>query len=283
MRAIAPVLAAHINKAEIARTLLKPPSTWHAHDYFLRGMEILTNYLSTYDAAELHEARRLLEHSLSADPNYARAHSGLSFTHFTAWLNPVDGDFLEVEALERAYQLARKAVQIDSNLPVARAQLGMVLTFRRRHDEAVAEFERAQSLNPNFNDWRFANSLVYAGEPLRAIEVTKSLVRFDPFYQPLAAGIMGLAHYMLRQYEPAIATLGEAASRSPRHRSVRQWLAAAYAQVGELDHAREEAEAVMQIQPDYGINAMGKHFAPFKRPDDAEHLFDGLRKAGLPE
>jgi hypothetical protein len=34
-------------------------------------MEILTNYLSTYDAAELHEARRLLEHSLSADPNYA--------------------------------------------------------------------------------------------------------------------------------------------------------------------------------------------------------------------
>ena len=199
VRAIAPVLAAHINKAEIARTLLTPPSTWHAHDYFLRGMEILTNYLSTYDAAELHEARRLLEHSLSADPNYARAHSGLSFTHFTAWLNPVDGDFLKVEALERAYQMARKAVQIDSNLPVARAQLGMVLTFKRRHDEAVAEFERAQSLNPNFNDWRFANSLVYAGEPLRAIEVTKSLVRFDPFYQPLAAGIMGLAHYMLRQ------------------------------------------------------------------------------------
>jgi hypothetical protein len=39
----------------------------------------------------------------------------------------------------------------------------------------------------------------------------------------------------------------------------------------------------MQIQPDYGINAVGKHFSPFKRPDDAEHLFDGLRKAGLPE
>jgi adenylate cyclase len=58
---------------------------------------------------------------------------------------------------------------------------------------------------------------------------------------------------------------------------------AAYAQVGELDHAREEAEAVTQMQPDYGINAIGKHFSPFKRPDDAEHLFDGLRKAGLLE
>jgi hypothetical protein len=28
---------------------------------------------------------------------------------------------------------------------------------------------------------------------------------------------------------------------------------------------------------------MAKHFSPFKRPEDAEHLFDGLRKAGLPE
>jgi adenylate cyclase len=283
VRTIAPVLAAHINRAEIARALLKPPSTWHAHDYFLRGTAILANYLSTYETAELHEARRLLEHSLSADPNYARAYSGLSYTYFTAWLNPVDGDFLKPEALDQAHDLARKAVGIDSNLPVARAQLGMVLTFKRRHDEAVAEFERAQSLNPNFNDWRFANSLAYAGEPLRAIEKARALIRLDPFYPPLAAGFLGFAHYMLRQYEPAIAALGEAANRSPRHRPVRQWLAAAYAQVGQLENAREEAAAVLQIQPNYTISAMGKHFSPLKRPEDAEHLFDGLRKAGLPD
>src|SRR5262249_54880035 len=162
----------------------------------------------------------LFLHSLAADPNYARAYAGLSYTYFTAWLNPVDGDFLKLETLDQAHQQARKAIQIDTNLPVARAQLGMVLTFKRRYDEAVAEFERARALNPNFNDWRFAVSLAYAGEPLRAIEVAKALVRLDPFYPPLAAGFMGLAHYMVRQYELAIAALGEAASRSPRHRPV---------------------------------------------------------------
>jgi hypothetical protein len=49
-------------------------------------------------------------------------------------------------------------------------------------------------------------------------------------------------------------------------------------------HAQLPAQARWKAdKPDYGINAMGKHFSPFKRPDDAEHLFDGLRKAGLPE
>jgi adenylate cyclase len=162
VRAIAPVLVAHVNKAEVERTLLKPPSTCQAHDFYLRGSETLRTYLSSYDGAELHAARKFLEQSLSADPNYARTNVDLSYTYFTAWLNPVDWDFPRTEALDRAYTLARKAVQLDPNLPVCRAQLGMVLTFRRRHDEAISEFERAQGLNPNFNDWHFANSLVYA-------------------------------------------------------------------------------------------------------------------------
>ena len=115
----------------------------------------------------------------------------------------MDDDFLKPETLDRAYQLARKAVQLDTNLPMARAQLGMVLTFKRRHDEAIAEFERAQALNPNFNDWRFANTLVYAGDASRASSLPIALVRLDPFYLPLAAGFLGLANYMLKQYEAA--------------------------------------------------------------------------------
>ena len=282
VRAITPVLAAHINKAEVERTLLKPPSAWQAHDYYLRGAEILAGYLSSYDTIALHQARKLLEQSLSADPNYARAYADLSHTYFTAWINRVDDDFHMPETLDRSYQLARKAVQFDSNLPMARAQLGMVLTFKRRHDEAVAEFERGHALNANFNDWRFANTLVYAGDASRAVEVCNGLVRLDPFYQPLAAGFLGLANYMMKHYETAVVALVDAAGRSPRHRSVRQWLAAAYAQAGELERAQEEAAAVLQIQPDYTIQGMAKHFAPFKRHEDAEHLFDGLRKAGLP-
>ena len=281
--AIAPVLAAHVNKAEAERTLLKAPSTWDALDFYLRGTEAFASYLSSRQMAALHEARTLFERSIAVDPNYARAHAGLSHTYFTAWLNRVDGDFLKPETLDRAYQLAQTAVRLDTNLPMARAQLGMVLTFKQRHDDAVAEFERGQALNANFNDWRFAVTLAHAGEALRAIAVAGRFVRLDPFYPPVAAGFLGLANYMLKQYGTAVAVLADAAGRSPRHRSVRQWLAASYAQLGELDRARDEAAVALQIEPDFTIRGMGRHFYPFKHPADAEHLFDGFRKAGLPE
>src|SRR5262249_1054522 len=71
--------------------------------------------------------------------------------------------------LGRAYDLGRRAVQLDPNLPEARAELGRVLVRRREHDAAVAEFERAITLNPNFTDWRFAEVLVPAGQSPRAI------------------------------------------------------------------------------------------------------------------
>jgi adenylate cyclase len=281
--AIAPVLAAHLTKAEVERTLLKPSSTWQAHDFYLRGLETLRAYLSSYDAGQLHEARGYLLNALSVDPQYARAYPDLSFTYWTAWFNRVDTDFLKPEALERAYSLARKAVEVDPNLPRARAQLGMVLTFLRKHDAAIAEFERAQGLNPNFNDWRFASTLVYAGDAARAIKVADALVRLDPFYVPLAAGFRGFANYMLGRYEPAAASLVEAAGRAPKQRHIRQWLTATYAQLGQLPAARDEAAALLHLEPEFTIKGIATIFSPFRRQRDAEHLFDGLRKAGLPD
>jgi adenylate cyclase len=269
--------------AVFRRTLLKAPSTWQAHDFYLRGSEALRAYLSSYDAGELHEARSFFVRALSADPQYARAYPDLSFTHFTAWFNHFDSDFRKPGTLDEAHRLARKAVQLDSNLPRARAQLGMVLTLTRRHDEAIAEFERAQALNPNFNDWHFASTLVYAGDAPRAISVADALVRLDPFYLPLAAGFRGFANYMLKRYQPAVVALAEAARRAPRQRHIRQWLAATYAELGQLEGAREEAAAVLQIEPGFTIKGTATNFSPFRRIDDAEHLFEGLRKAGLPE
>lgn len=159
----------------------------------------------------------------------------------------------------------------------------MMLTFMRQHDEAIAEFERAQGANPNFNDWRFASTLVYAGEASRAMRLTDALVRLDPFCVPLAVGFRGFANYMLNQYQPAVLALAEAAGRAPKHRQLRQWLAATYGQLGHRTGARKEAAAVLEIHPDYSINGIGKHFSPFRRTEDADHLFDGLRKAGLPD
>jgi adenylate cyclase len=282
-RAIVAILPAHVNKAEVERTLLKPPTTWQAYDNYMRGCDAFASYLSLYRVKDLYEARRYLERSLSIDADYARAYAALSRTHMTAWVNASNADHLNSAALDRAYELASKALQLDSNLPQAHADLGYVLTYKRQHEASLARFERAIGLNPNFTEWRFALALVYAGEPARAIEVVKAHMRHDPFYPPAAPGFLGFAHYMLKDYAEALAPLNDCVSRAPNMRSGHTWLAATCAQLGELEEARREAVEVLRIEPRWTIDGTARHLAVFKHPRDAEHWFDGLRKAGLPE
>jgi adenylate cyclase len=80
VRSIAPMLVSHINKAEIERTLLKPPATWQAYDYNLRAVDGLTSLWLLFNEELLYEARRFLEQALAIDPTYARAYANLPLT-----------------------------------------------------------------------------------------------------------------------------------------------------------------------------------------------------------
>jgi adenylate cyclase len=281
-RAIVTILAAHVNRAEIERALLKPPAAWEAYDYYLRGAEAFNLHTTRRTKASLYEARRLLEQSLAIDPHYARAAATLSRTHIHAYGEPFDGDYLSPAALDRALELAETAVQLDPRLPVARAQLGQVLIYKRRHDAAITEFERALALNPNFIDDRYARALSYAGEHARAVDVLEASIRLDPFREPHAFGHMGMANYMLKRYAKAVHLCRECALRVPNLQLPHLWLASACAQSGQLEEARKEAAEVLRINPGFTI-ASWKHMAVYKDPKDAEHILDGLRKAGLPE
>jgi tetratricopeptide (TPR) repeat protein len=90
---------------------------------------------------------------------------------------------------------------------------------------------------------------------------------------------------MLKQYKEALPPLEECVSRSPNYRAGHVWLAATYAQLGYLDKARAEASEVLRIQPTYTISGVGSVImgAIFKYQKDVENVYDGLRKAGLPE
>jgi tetratricopeptide (TPR) repeat protein len=157
-----------------------------------------------------------------------------------------------------------------------------VLLFRRQHEAAIAEYERALSLNPNFVDSGFGLCLVFAGEPARAIDVLQANLRLDPFQNASRLAYIGLALYMLGRYPESVPPLRECAWRMPNFRIVHLWLAAAYAQCGQLTEAQAAADDVRRIEPGFTINRW-KITAAYKDQTAAEHLFDGLRKAGLPQ
>jgi adenylate cyclase len=253
-RTIVTILAAYVNKAEAERTLLKPPATWEAYDYYLRGADICSLHSRTGTVAALYEARGLLEQSLAIDSDYARAYALLSWTHWWTYVEPLDGDYLSPAGL----------------------------VFNRRHEAAIAEFERAFSLNPNYVNNRFALTLIFAGQPATAINVLQANIRLDPFQRDTWLGSMGNAYYMLKRYREVVPLLREYGSRAPNVQVIHIWLAAAYAQLGQHDEARAEAAEILRMNPGFTI-ARWKVTAVYKNLEDTEHLLDGLRKAGLPE
>ena len=55
------------------------------------------------------------------------------------------------------------------------------------------------------------------------------------------------------------------------------------ARSGRLEEARDEVAAVLRLLPSYTIDGAARILIPFKYPEHAEHLYEGLRIAGIPD
>ena len=283
VRTIVAILTAHVRKAETERTRAKPPNSWRAYDYYLQASDCFTAFNTLFSVKDLYETRHFLQQSLALDESYARSYALLAHTHEAAWVNPVDSDFLKPGALEEAHRFARKAVQLDPNLPEAHAILGAVLAWKRQHEASLIEIERTIALNPNYLNWQFGLAFILAGLSRRAVEVLKGHMRLDPFYPPVASAVLGVAHYMLKEYAQALPALRDCVLRAPNLRAGHINLAVTYAQLGQIGEARTEAAEVLRVQPNFTISGTARRLVAFKDPEDEKHYFEGLRKAGLPE
>jgi adenylate cyclase len=284
-RAIVTLIAVHVNRAETERALLKPPADLKAYDFYLRGAEAFMSHLIDRTKSSLSDARGLLEQCLAIDPDYARAYAMLAWTHAVGYFQPSDRDYHQSAALDRALELAKTAVRLDARLPQAHAQLGHVLFLTGQHDAAIAAWERAFALNPNFLDVRYGYGLLLSGEPAKAIGVAEANLRIDPRPTPqYSSGLMGIANYMLKRYADAVRLLRDSRSREPNPLMLHLFLASAHAQLGQLEEARAETAELLRIDPSFTIAKSKQTYTyRWKNPSDAEHIIDGLRKAGLPE
>jgi len=59
-------------------------------------------------------------------------------------------------------------------------------------------------------------------------------------------------------------------------------LAAAYAQLGHPEKAAEALARYVELHPNATISLL-RHRLPYRNAEQAERLWEGLRKAGLPE
>jgi adenylate cyclase len=280
-------LVAHVSRSELDRALRKAPESLASYDHYLRANAIMKNWHSDTTGEMIAAARTFYQQSIAADANYAPPVHGLAWNYVASWIEPwqhrpIAHEYQQKEPIDHALALAQRAVELDPNLPDAHLTLATVLKWQHRRAESMAEFERAFELNPNLADYRFGVALIHNGRTEEGMNDLKRIVRLDPFHAPVCLTFLGNAYYQTGQYAEAIANLRVAARQLSTFRATYVWLAAAAAQLGRDEEAKEAAEKVLQRDPGFTI-AKWLHLHQFANPADATHVAEGLRKAGFPE
>lgn len=275
-REIAGTLLTNIKKADLAKASQKRPTDLTAYDYVLRAR---ARWGVPGKAAKL-EARALAEKAIAIDSNYAAAYAVLGDTFNSAYITQWEGP----EALDHAYEAARKAVELDPQLSSAHELLGRVFLRRGQHDDAVTAIERSVTLNPNEarHYASLADTLTFANRAEEAVELIERANRLDPFYPPRQNMYLGRAYYFSRQYDKAVTELKTCAARAPKWRPCYMYLAPAYAELGQLADAKQSVETLLKIAPKFSISTSVQKHLPFV-PSAMQFYIGGLRKAGVPE
>jgi adenylate cyclase len=226
-------------------------------------------------------ARRLAEEAIALDPGYSPPYRVLAWTHLMdAMLRTCKSPR---KSVGKAFRLAQKLVEMDESSAPAHAILGNVYYFKSEHEKAIAEFERAVALDPNYayGCMFLADILTSTRRPQEAIPLLKKSMRLSPLSQTHASECLfrlGRAYRTMGKYEEALSALKKSANIRPNFWATQLNLVATYIHLGREEEARAAAAEVRRISPKYCIKR-GKGM--YKNPADQELFRNALRKAGL--
>jgi adenylate cyclase len=267
-------------RAEVEMAARKRPSSLTAYDLYLRA---LPRYHSmTREGFE--EALRLLGRALELEPNYCAAAAliAVAKVYGTAqgWISNTS------EEMKEALRFAKLALAIDPNDPDALSIAGRCMAyFGADYGTAIELSQRAIRLCPNSAAaWsQCGSACVYAARPTEAVEAYRRAMRLSPLDLTLYQSMTGLAvaFIQLERYEEAVEVARMSAHQNPYFSSTLRCLAAAHAHSGQLEEAREAAEHLLRIEPNFTISDWDRR-SRWKHPAKINYIA-GMRLAGLPE
>lgn len=241
-------LEAHIplNEARIAR--LSDPTGLDAWSNYHLGL----CHLYRFTAADTALAQVCFERAVRADPHFARAHAGLSFTSFLeAFLRLTDDP---PAAARNARRHAERSLELDALDPFANFTMGRSFWLTDEPDVAADWLARATALNPNYAQGFYAKAFTAmltgnAPETFAALDTSLHLSPLDP----LLYGVHGVRAQMLIQQEEheAAARWADRAAMTPgAHYLIAMIALAANGLAGRHDQASRWRREIRRRRPD---------------------------------
>jgi adenylate cyclase len=250
--------------------------TW---DLLARGLKLF--YEATKES--LSDAEALFRRAVASAPTSCEGHYFLAGVLIHQAFMGYASD--KKKTSYEAYELAKRAVALEERNEYAHWVMGMIDLYRGDHNKAIAEYQRAIELNPNCSlaYGSLGTAFNYIGEFDKSIRNNEIAIRSDPMDISIAFRFtsIALAHYLAGRYGEAEEWARKAVYRKPSWYMGHTMLAASLAQLNRLKEAKDTVDKYLQIFPHARLSALKEH--PFKNPNDALRLEEGLRKAGLPE
>jgi len=282
-RQISATIEPELAKIEQQLASRKSPGNLDAWECYQRGIY----HFQGVNLAENLKARGFLQRAADLDPQFVRAHAMLCATYIRE-ANMFRPD-LRAENVALAIACSRRAVALDPTDSWAHATLAIALTAAGQHEEGIAEGDFAATLDPNCYHACLAQGYTRlpAGRARDAIEPLRIGMRLNPFGLGRNWLVnLARAHYLAGEYEAAVAVARQARRTTPNFQSTYVTLMAALGQLGRAEEARTVMVEALEHFGDsirYYFMSSPPHINRERRPEDAEHLINGLRKAGIVE
>ncbi len=239
------MLPAKVSEAEMKRVAQRYTRSLEAYEYFQRGRAALLVRRS----AQNEVAREMFRRAIGLDAAFARAYAGLALTYAADYRNQWTGD--GPAALDRAFNLARTAYQMNPDIPESYWVLAFAHVERRQHEQALQYLERAVGLYPSFADGYALMGGVntYIGQPVDTVRLLRTAMRLNPEAGHLYFLLLGRAYLFLGDLEQARVNLEHALARNPENLETHVYLAALHVMAGDTASAGWEAEEIRALQP----------------------------------
>ena len=241
-------IASEIETIERNRAILRPPNSLDAWEAHHRGLWHMYRFSQNHNE----RARHFFETAIRLDPTFARAHAGLSFTHFQ---NAFQNWVKRGPEIERAYEAAGQALMADDRDPAAHWAMGRALWLRGEHDQSIAELAQALDLSPNFALAHYNLAFIHAtaGDADLAIASADHSRDLSPF-DPMLFGMLGsraMALTRLERFDEAAEWGVKAAARPNAHAHIKAIAAYTLALAGRTEEGRVHLASVHQALPGY--------------------------------
>jgi TolB-like protein len=275
--AIVAAIEPQLYAAECFRAQQKPPGSLDAWDFLMRALSHFWRITREDNAT----AQALLEKAIAIDPSYGKALGLLATSHiFGAHMGWADmGSTVPI-----AEHAGIAAVEADRQDAWAHHGLAYTYLFQRRFDDAIAGFELALRLNPNFalTHAFYGVTLNYSGRWRDGDAAARRALRLSPRdpFSAIYCGVTAYAQFIGRRYDEAIQLARDSLRLRSDFVGAHRVLTAAAGMTGDPALAASALEGLRRTQPGVTL-AWIRAELPMLRPEDREHYLEGFRRAGM--